>query len=440
MAFTVSAPLSQLRAGSSLQRRFLSSVHTRRTRLRACSIPSRQPSIFAQVKNENPPREIAATDEVTAFFLAHGVSEDASSRALARAPSLERAGNLESRAYPVLQALRDLGLSEKQISRSLTHLPEVILHNPSEFVPRLNFLRENANIPLDKLPGVIARCPHILIMNLDRANAVLDTVTDACGGTLTSFKLSNLLGRVAQIFVRPLSKVKRNITWLRSEAGLDQPNMLAKVLYKVPLTLVYDIERNLAVRISCFKAVNVPVSTIGHVVTATPEIFSWNVEKELKARIDSIVQIVGKENISGVLGKVPSILDSEPAERVEWLKEIGLNDAQILEVVSKAPAILSYSPSNNLAPKWAFVKGTMGGTLEDLVEAPREILCANLQQRAVPRYAFLASNDLVESVRVVDILRNTDAKFCSDIAKCEYSAYREYVDTDRYLLFYSQLL
>lgn len=164
-------------------------------------------------------------------------------------------------------------------------------------------------------------------------------------------------------------------------------------------------------------------------------------EKVLKPRVKVLQGLVGVDALQNVVDKVPSIFALDDIlDRVLWLRdEVGLDQNQVRTVIQNAPAILTYSVVGNLAPKWAFIRDTMGGNKHHVVQAPRETLCANLQQRAMPRYAFLMSAGKT-NVDVLDILRGSDHEFCKNVAMCQPGEFREYVDNDTYLLFFSQLI
>lgn len=429
-------------------------------RPRAQSLSRTEPAIFARRSTRRtplcsvdgapvapPPFDASTADAppstVADFFVANGVSRQASAKLIVRAPSLELAGDLHVRARPILRALSDdLGLSARQTARVLTHLPDVVLRSPVDFAPCLAFLQDDARIPANRLADAIARCPHILVMDVSRALDVHRAITDAFGTALDAEALGDVLSRVPQVLVRPPSRVRRSLAWLRDDAGLADQAALARVVSAVPLALVYDVTGNLARRTGYLASLGLSTKTIGRVIAARPTILSYSMERDVKPRIAVIASVVGEQGVAAVLDKVPGLLDVDHVEdRINWLQDsVGLNDAQLASVVREAPAVLTYSIPGNLAAKWAFVQGTMGCSVADLVEAPKEILCANLQQRAVPRYAFLASQGLLEGASVIDILRGSDAVFCRNVAKCTTAVYRSYVDNDRFLLFYSQLL
>lgn len=381
--------------------------------------------------------EESKTDTVVQFFKSLGISNEASVRSAQRYPSLKKAGNLEARARPILEALHDLSLTPQQISRALGHLPTLILHNPTEFIPRLTFLQDTVNIPFERLPRVIARCPHVLIMDIQSARKVYDTICDTCEEYLQSHQLGEVFSRIPQVLVRPLRLLKRNLKWLSTTAGLETPSQFGRVFSQVPLVVVYEIETNLAARINVFSSLGLSPSAIGRVVVATPQLLTWNIERELQPRANALIEIVGKEGVSSVLEKVPVLLTTESKEHVEWLREVvGLNSDEIKQLVLEAPAVLAYSISGNLAAKWAFLK-TMGGTKQDLIQCPREMFCAALNQRAVPRFAFSSSKGL--RLPIPTLLRGLDADFCAK-HNFSYPEYRKYVNDDTYLLFYSQLV
>lgn len=419
-----------------------------------CSPPARArraPIALAQparrrARNPSPPGGTSVADNraakyaVASFFADLGVNRMESERIASRAPALLSERDLTARARPVLEFLSSLGLSPKQTARALRHAPLLILRDPATFAHPLEFVRGVARLPRPRIPAAIARCPHLLWMDIDRAEEILG-ILRAAVPTLSDDALGGLLSRAPQVLVRDASLLRRNLEFLQERAGLADPPALARVLKRVPLALVYDVNGNLGARVKYFEALGLDTAGVGALLVATPELLMWGVDSVIRPKVEMIAGIVGDASVAHVLTKVPGVLAVDDVmDRVGWLRDaVGLNAEQIGTVVREAPAVLGYSVEGNLSPKWAFVHGTMHATVDDLVKAPRKILCANLQQRAVPRYAFLASKG-IENVPVVKILQGSDADFCKNVAECDHALYRKYVDNDTYLLFFSQLL
>lgn len=380
-------------------------------------------------------------DSAKSFLLSLGLSLEDARRVLSRLPKLKEEADLEMLAAPMLQFLRgQLRLNKKQIARAIRFAPQIIYHSPSDFDARLEFLDTIARVPASDRPAAIAKCPHILWMDLQSASRVVQLVIDACP-LIAPASLGAVFSRVPQALVTSPDKITANIDRIRA-AGVCDAASMARVIAKAPLALVYDVNNTIDKRLDYLSTeLSLPLSTVGKVLVAVPQVLDWSVDKLLRPRIQFLQTVVGADAVPSVVDKVPNVLGVEDAiDRVLWLREqVGLSDEQIRTVVREAPAVLTYSIVGNLAPKWAFISETMGGIPADVASAPRESLCANLQQRAMPRYAFLASmgrND----VPVVDILRGSDVDFCKHIAKCEPAQFREYVDNDTYLLFFSQLI
>lgn len=277
-------------------------------------------------------------------------------------------------------------------------------------------------------------------MDLKAAAEVVDLVVHACP-LITPASLGALFARVPQALVTPPGRVQRNIDDIR-QAGVSNPAALARVFAKTPLALVFDPRKTIGRRLSYFsEELRLSPETVGKLVVATPEVLEWSLEKKLKPRVMLLESLVGADALPLVLNKVPGIFSVDDVlGRVLWLRDdVGLNSDQIRVVIREAPAILTYSVVGNLAPKWTFIHETVGATPADLVAAPREVLCANLQQRAMPRYAFLAAAGRTD-VPPLQILKGSDVDFCKNVAHCDPETFRSYVDHDTYLLFFSRLV
>lgn len=379
--------------------------------------------------------------EAEAYLQSLGLSPEDSKRAVSRLPRLAERPDLAGTAAPAVNYLRsERNLNRRQVSRVVRNAPQILFREHHNFSPRLEFLESVARISKAELPATIAKCPHVLWMNLKSAAEVVEIVVEACP-LISPTSLGSLFGRVPQALITSPAKIRGNIGNIR-HAGVSNSSSMGRIFSKAPLVLVYDAKKSISKRLEYLsKRLGFSPKTVEKILVSTPEILEWSVEKILKPRVLLLESLVGEDAVANVIDKVPSLFGTENIlDRVLWLRDdIGLDDLQIRAIIHQAPAILTYSVLGNLAPKWAFIHETMGGTHDDLVAAPCEILCANLQQRAMPRYAFLASSGDVK-VPVVDILRGSDANFCRNIAKCNQETFRAYVDNDTYLLFFSQLI
>lgn len=345
---------------------------------------------------------------------------------------------------PTLARLRaaPLSLTKKQVRSAVLFAPQIFLRDNTGnvFDTRLAFLRNSACLSDAVIGSVVARRPHVLWMDLRAAAEVVSTVRVACP-LWSDANVGDVVARVPQILLSSPRAVGWKIEFLQKVLGA--PGGLPRVLSKVPLALAYRTE-TMNARLDVLRALPVGDDVIGRVVNATPEVLHWSIPHKIQAGISTLAALVGQDAVPGVFEKLPAILDAVDAfgTKVEFLKDVvGLSKAQIRVVLRAAPAILTYSVATNLGPKWTFVHGTFGVTAKDVVAAPREIFCANLQQRAMPRYAFVMTRlpELANGIPVSDILRGSDIAFCRKF-EIDPVVFRAFVENDEFLLFYSQLI
>lgn len=343
---------------------------------------------------------------------------------------------------PTIAYLRaaPLCLSDKQVRSAVSSAPQIFSETPpaEAFDPRVAFLTDVAHVATGQLAHAVSKRPHVLWMDLVAARAVVEAVQTCCP-LIAPESLGKVISRVPQALVTTPTAIGDNLAFLsdiiRSNAALP------RVLTKVPLCLVYS-QKTMSLRIDALREAGASGEAIAQIVIALPDILHWSIPHKLQPALGVIADLVGEDAVPGVLEKLPAILGSVDAfdSRIAWLRDtVGLDDAEVRTVLRQAPAVLTYSVPANLAPKWLFVQNTMGGSKADVVEAPREILCANLQQRAMPRYAFAMSvaAERVEGMSVPQILRGSDIDFCRNVVLCDPAEYRTFVEEDRFLFFYA---
>jgi len=374
-----------------------------------------------------------------------GMTVEDVQRAVRRRPALLRV-DVARDITPVVAFLRSPPLS----LRNRRQLAKVVLHGPSifcqprpveTFTPRLTFLRDVAMIPPPQLATVIARRPHLLWANV----ATMGDVVAYLRGALPELKpalIGALLARVPQALLLAPPALAKNVAWLRTTCGLTATKDLSAVVCALPLVLLLNTERTLAPRVALLKReYKLPTAALAKVLVATPHLLEASVEGDLRAQVGRLRSYgdFSADDLARVMTTVPAFFGLDFTDRLSWLREeVGLDAGELAHVVRTLPAVLMYAVEGNLDRKWAFLSSMMGATKADVVGAPR-LLSYHLEQRAMPRHAFLASHN-ISGVAVGDVLGCTDKAFCRDVAKCPLEEYRAYERDGHWLLFYNPIL
>lgn len=374
-----------------------------------------------------------------------GMTVEDVQRAVRRRPALLRCDVARDIA-PVVAFLRSPPLSlrnRRQLAKVVLHGPSIFCHpRPVEtFTPRLAFLRDVAMVPVTQLAAVVVRRPHLLWANLTTMGAVVTYLR----GSLPDLKpadIGALLARVPQVLLLTPPALAKNVRWLRDTCGLMKSKDLSAVVSALPLVLLLNTERTLSPRIALLKKeYKLPTSALAKVLVATPHLLEASVDGDLRAQVGRL-QSYGEfssDDLSRVITTVPAFFGLDFTDRLTWLREqVGLDAAELAHVVRTLPAVLMYAVDGNLDRKWAFLSSMMGATKADVVAQPR-LLSYHLEQRAMPRHAFLASRGMT-GVAVGAVLGCTDKAFCRDVVGCDLEEYRAYERDGHWLLFYNPIL
>lgn len=392
-----------------------------------------------------PAAAVAAGVAVLAALRDLGMTVDDVQRAVRRRPAVLRC-DVARDITPVVAFLRSPPLS----LRNRRQLAKVVLHGPSifcqsrpveTFTPRLAFLRDVAMVPTTQLAAVVVRRPHLLWANLVTMGAVVTYLR----GSLPELKpadIGALLARVPQALLLAPPALAKNVRWLRETCGLGTSKDLSAVVSALPLVLLLNTERTLAPRVALLKKeYKLPTAALAKVLVATPHLLEASVDGDLRAQVARLRSYgeFSSADLSRIITTVPAFFGLDFTDRLTWLREqVGLDATELAHVVRTLPAVLMYAVDGNLDRKWAFLSSMMGATKVDVVAQPR-LLSYHLEQRAMPRHAFLASRG-VSDVAVGAVLGCTDKAFCRDVAGCQLEEYRAYERDGHWLLFYNPIL
>lgn len=394
--------------------------------------------------NTNTTNGSAKDVDVPQWMLDLGVFPSTARRVIMRKPFVLDL-DYDQDILPALEFLKAplLSMTDRQIASAVQFGPQLFTKGVEDLKVRIKFLMEVAKIQSVHLGLATSKAPHILWMDLENAQDVVEYVYKCCPH-LTEKELGHVMTRVPRILLMRPGEVGKRINFLKTECGIEDSYALTKIVVTAPRCLVYEVETTLSRKLAYLREnLALPRDTIAKVLTATPAILDSSIQNHLKPVI-STVQValdLPHEELKNLLHKAPGLFEVKGvADRWKWLKDtVALTDEEISKVVRTVPAVLTYSVKSNLQRKWDFICRTMGGSKQDIVAAPVQTLAVSLQQRAMPRHAFLVSRG-ISGFSAADVLRPSDYQFCTDIAKCEYSDYRNYVDSDRFLLFYTQLM
>ncbi|WJX64898.1 Transcription termination factor mterf9, chloroplastic [Trifolium repens] len=250
---------------------------------------------------------------------------------------------------------------------------------------------------------------------------------------------------------------------------------IRRILLRQPQILEYTVENNLKTRVAFLMGLGVPSSKLGQIITSTPSIFSYSLENSLKPTVRYLIEEVGikekdlgkviqlspqilvqridiswntrfmfltkelgapKESIVKMVTKHPQLLhysiDDGLLPRINFLRSIGMKNADILKILTSLTQVLSLSLEANLKPKYLYLVNELHNEVKSLTKYPM-YLSLSLEQRIRPRHTFLVSlkKAPIGGPFPLGSLVPTDEAFCQQWAG---------TTLDKYLAFRQRLL
>ncbi|XP_078435861.1 mitochondrial transcription termination factor family protein [Wolffia australiana] len=247
---------------------------------------------------------------------------------------------------------------------------------------------------------------------------------------------------------------------------------MRRILLRQPQILEYTVENNLKVHVAFLKTLGIADTRIGHIITAAPSLFSYNVEQSLKPKIKYLVEEVGisrsdlgkvvqlspqilvqrieqswvsrltylskevgasRDSVVKMVRKHPQLLhysiEDGMQPRIEFLRSIGMGDAEIVKVLTSLTQVLSLSLEANLKPKYLYLVNELRNEVKSLTKYPT-YLSLSLDQRIRPRHRFLVSLKKVpKGPFPLSSLVPSDESFCQQWAGTSLEAYWSFRET-----------
>ncbi|GAU28386.1 hypothetical protein TSUD_257140 [Trifolium subterraneum] len=282
-----------------------------------------------------------------------------------------------------------------------------------------------------------------------------------------------------QIYERHMSSFQINVNSAQERIdyllslGVKRTD-IRRILLRQPQILEYTVENNLKTHVAFLMGLGVPSSKLGQIIASTPSIFSYSVENSLKPTVRYLIEEVGikekdlgkviqlspqilvqridiswntrfmfltkelgapKESIVKMVTKHPQLLhysiDDGFLPRINFLRSIGMKNADILKILTSLTQVLSLSLEANLKPKYLYLVNELHNEVKSLTKYPM-YLSLSLEQRIRPRHTFLVSlKKAPKGPFPLGSLVPTDEAFCQQWAG---------TTLDKYLAFRQRLL
>lgn len=181
---------------------------------------------------------------------------------------------------------------------------------------------------------------------------------------------------------------------------------IRKIILRQPQILEYTVENNLKSHVAFLCSLGIPSSRIGQIITATPSLFSYSVENSLKPTVKYLQDEIGiqENDISKVVQLSPQILvqriDNSWNTRLSFLmKELDAPRQSIVKMVTKHPQLLHYSIESGLLPRINFLRsiGMQNSDILKVLTSLTQVFSLSLEGNLKPKYKYLI-NELQNEV------------------------------------------
>jgi mTERF len=228
-----------------------------------------------------------------------------------------------------------MGLSTNQIVTMLLYSTALLAFSGEEVAARALWLRDSVGIPEDELRTLVVKLPSLLYLSVEH-------------------------------------NLQPKLLWLKEALQLTDKE-LAAILAKYPCVLSFSLEANLQPKIAyLISGLGLTVEAVKSMVMQLPQLLGYSLEGNLQPKMDWLRKTVGlrKQHVRAVVSAAPLVLASNAVSldaRYHFLRrDLGLSPADVVGMLQKVPALLTFRLVNSMQPKMAFYRQEVGLSKEEL--------------------------------------------------------------------------
>jgi hypothetical protein len=360
---------------------------------------------------------------------------DAKATQLARASPNEFLDIDDSDAHDTTVAPSELetpAFSPRQLARAVAKRPPILWHSPTDLAAMVHLFRNQVGCNARETAHVLSQVPQLLLAS---PTALASQIA--------------WLGRL-------LEPVPGEASRGSAEAPAFQRRDLARLVVRFPAALILDTEETMQPRVAYLRD-QFRVSDMRQCLLNTPTVLEASLQKDLHAFKSILVDTIGyaadDPALSTFATQVPRFYHTRPQLLFRFLiEEADLEPADARRCMAVVPSLLLLTGrrgqagpdlGSRLLPHIQFCKQVLGRPLAEVLQAVPEYLGMDLEQHVIPRYAF-AKTKLTpiewQSLQLNHLFGSSTERFCEQVVHVTPTAFRHYVQSGKWLLFYTQIL
>ena len=273
---------------------------------------------------------------------------------------LLRGQSIERTLQPAMHCLSDIGLSKRQVVRSIVSFPRILSYAEEDLTPTCRWLLD-MGVTKVQVAKVVTGFPRILSLRID--HNLKPTVQWLLNMGLTKAQVAKAIAKNPRMLGCSIQQnLRPTVQWLL-DLGLSK-GQVAKTIATFAPILSYSIEQNLKPTVQWLSDVGLSQAQLAKAIATCPQLLGCNIEQNLKPAIEWLLDTgLTQAQVGKVIASSPQTLclriDQNLKPKVQWLLDIGLSKGQVAKAISTCPSILGLSIEKNLKPKQALLEAAL---------------------------------------------------------------------------------